>query len=88
MIFNWFFIFNLDEFEATGLVSRTYDLILDGRGAGEFLVTKGNGIGITHEGIFLMIDLNEKSPFIFDGRAIYVDENQNVWFGFEVPVEN
>lgn len=88
MIYRWFFIFNLDEFEAASLVSRTYDLILDGRGQAEFLVTKGNGVGITHDGIFLLLDLNEKSPFEFDGRAIYVDENQNVWFGFEVPVEN
>lgn len=85
MIYTWYFIFNLTDFEATELVSRTFDVILDGRGEAEFLVTKGNGVGITHDGIFLMIDLEGKNPFEFDGRAVYVDANQNVWWGFEVP---
>lgn len=88
MTYRWYFIFNKTEFEATGLVSRTYSLILDDGAEQDFLVTKSNGLGITHDGIFLLLELNTKNPFAFDGRAIYIDANENVWWGFEVPDEN
>lgn len=87
-MYTWYFIFNYDDFIALGLVSRTYDLILDGIGAKSVLVTKGNLVGITYEGVFLPLNLNDKNPFEMDGHAIYVDENDNVWLGIEVADED
>lgn len=82
MIYIWYFMFNLDEFNALGLVSRTYTLTLENIGQKDVLLTKGNYIGITYEGIFLPLNQTEKNPFEFDDQAIYVDEDQNVWLGF------
>lgn len=84
MIFDWFKIFNLVEFNALGLVSRTYSLELEGiAGIQEILVTKGNTVSMTYQGVMLALNLNDENPFRFDGFAIYVDENQDVFLGIE-----
>jgi hypothetical protein len=80
----WFFIFNSDDFEALELPSRTYTLILENIGQVDILVTKGNTIGITYNGIFLSLNMNDNNPFVMDGQAIYIDENNNVWLGLPV----
>lgn len=84
MIFNWFKIFNLTDFTALGLVSKTYSYELQNIGLKDFLVTVGNEVSITVDDAFLSINMNDKNPFIFEGNGIYLDENQDVWFGFEV----
>lgn len=81
MIYTWFYIFNSADFETTGLVSRTYTLILDGIGQKDILVTKGNYLGITYEDVFLPLNMNDKNPFEFEGFAIYSDADNNVWLG-------
>jgi len=83
-MYTWFYIFNYADFIALDLVSRTYELVLDGVGQKEILVTKGNTVGMTYEGVFLPLELNEKNPFEFDGHAIYKDGDNNVWLGIEV----
>lgn len=88
MIFRWFKIFNTEEFDDTGLVSRTYTLNLEGVGQKDILVTKGEGYGITYEGVFLSLQMNGDNPFIFDGHAIYVDGADDVYLGIEVPDED
>lgn len=84
-MYNWFKIFNTDEFEAAGFVSRTYTYILDAVGQKSFLVTKGNLYGITIGEDFLCVDMNSKNPFAFEGSSIYKDDNNDVWWGF--PIE-
>lgn len=84
MTFNWYKIFNLNDFEALDLVSKTYTLDLENLGVKDFLVTKGNSIGITYEGVFLQLELNDENPFAFDGNAIYIDANDDVFWGIEV----
>lgn len=86
MQYTWFKIFNRTEFNALGLVSRTYTLNLDGVGEKDILVTKGLALGMLYEGVFLSLELNDKNPFEFDDHAIYVDENDDVFLG--VPVES
>ena len=82
MIFNWFLIFNLTEFLATQLVSRTYELELEGIGIKEILATSGKTASITYEDVMLSINLNGKNPFIFEGHAVYLDPaTQNVYLG-------
>ena len=82
MIYKWYFIFNYAEFVATGLVSRTYSVILSGIGAKDILVTQGNYVGLTYDGTFLAIGLNDKNPLEFDSMAVYKDESDNVFLGF------
>lgn len=79
--FNWFKIFNADEFTALGLVSRVYTVNLIGIGEKDILVTRGNYLSITYEGVMLDIGMNERSPFIFDGFAAYQAPSGNVFLG-------
>ena len=81
MIFDWFNLFNLTEFMATGLVSRTLTRTLEGIGNRDILITSGDFVGITYEGVFLCIDMADQNPFVMDGCAVYVDEDDNVWLG-------
>lgn len=83
MTFNAYKLFNLAEFEATGLVSRTLDLFLDGIGQKQILITKGNAVSILYEGIFLSLGLGGLNPFVFEGHAVFVDPNGDVWLGIE-----
>lgn len=83
-MFKWFKIFNITEFNATGLYSKTETFNLEGIGQKSFLITKGNEYGITYEGIFLAVDMNDNNPNEMDDCAIYKDANQDVWWGFKV----
>lgn len=89
MIYNWFKIFNKTAFEATGLVSKTYSLMLEGVGQKDILVTKGNLIGMTVDDVFLGLEMGDHNPFEFDGFAIYLDDlTGDVYLGILVPDEN
>ncbi len=89
MIYNWFKIFNKTAFEATGLVSKTYSLMLEGVGQKDILVTKGNLIGMTVDGVFLGLEMGDHNPFEFDVFAIYLDDlTGDVYLGILVPDEN
>lgn len=90
MIFEWFKIFNLTEFEALSLVSKTYTQILEGIGQKDILVTKGECVSLLYDGVFLPIELNEINPFIKEGEvatelnyAVYLDADNNVYLGIE-----
>ena len=85
MIFNWYNIINLDDFIETGLVSRELDLILDGVGRSNIRVVHGNLYSIVYDGIMLSIGVTDDNPFIFEGHAVYLDSNRDVWLGIEVP---
>lgn len=79
--YNTYKIVNLDEFEATGLVSRTIQAVLSGIGLKNILVTKGNVLGITYEGVFLGLNLNGKNYMEFEGYAIFLDDLNDVYLG-------
>lgn len=87
MTFTWYKIFNKTTFEALDLVSKTYTLDLENLGLKDFLVTKGVSIGITYNDVFLQLELNDENPFAFDGNAIYIDANNDVFWGIEIEVE-
>lgn len=80
MTYTWYFVFERSEFEATGLTSKTYVLNLQSIGQKNVLVTKAELLGITYDGSFLALDLNDKNPFEMDGFAIFEDE-RGVWLG-------
>lgn len=82
-MYNWYRIFNLTEFLATQLVSRTYQLELENIGIKDILVTNGKTVSITYEDVMLSLNLNDKNPFVFEGLAIYLaDTTQDVYLGF------
>lgn len=84
MIYDWYKIFNLTEFLALGLVSRTYTLNLEGIGQKDILATLGKTTAITYEDVILSVNLNSKNPFEFGGYAVYLSESQDVYLGIAV----
>lgn len=84
-MFMWYRIFNLTDFLATNLVSRTYELELEGVGIKDVLVTNGNMISLTYADKTLSLNLNDKNPFIFEGYAVYLMEaTQDVYLGLPI----
>jgi hypothetical protein len=85
MTYDWFNIFNLTEFLATGLVSRTVTVILGNYGEKEILITKGNVTSISYDGTLLPLQFAGRNPYAFGGYAVYQDTNNDVWLGIEIP---
>lgn len=83
MAYTAYKIFNRTEFEATGLVSKRFTLNLEGVGESDILVTRANLIGVTYDGVYLALGLENMNPFEFEGYALYEDENHDVWLGIE-----
>lgn len=85
MTFNWFKIFNMDEFLALELFSKTYLVILEGVGQRDVLVTRGNEVSIVYDDVLLVVDFEGDNPFVRVGAentyAVYKDENADVWLG-------
>jgi len=86
MTFDWYKIINKTEFEATGLVSRELEVILEGVGAKDVLVTVGNYFSITIDDVMLSINIgiDGVNPFVFEDRAVYLDSANDVWYGIKV----
>ncbi len=85
MIYDWFLIFNLTEFEALGLVSKLYTIELEDVGEKDILVVMGNNPGMIYEDIFLSLNMNDENPFAFEDHAIYLNEDtQDVYLGILV----
>jgi hypothetical protein len=84
MTYNAYKIFNLSEFEDTGLTSRKVTAFLSGLGQREVLITKGNLISVLFDGVFLSLDLNDANPFEFEDRAVFLDPDGEVWVGVKV----
>jgi hypothetical protein len=78
-----YFIFNKDDFEALELGSKTYTVNLPDLGEKDILVTNGNLLAITFEGVFLALRVNSKNPFFKDGYAVFMDESNDVYLGIE-----
>ncbi len=94
MTFNWFLIFNLTEFLATNLVSRTITTTLEGLGEKEILIVRGNLVSLVYDNCILPVGFNDDNPFVIDDAdsteelsyAVYKDAaTQNVYLGIEVP---
>lgn len=81
--YDWFKVFNKTEFEALDLVSKTYIFEFDGLGEKSVQVYKGNYVSVFYGGVFLVLNLNGKNPYEFEGYAVFLDDNQDVWLGIE-----
>lgn len=78
----WYNIYNKTDFEDANLVSRELTKTLGELGEKTILLTKGNGIGITIDGVFLVLELNDKNPFKSGDWLAYVDEDDEIWLGY------
>lgn len=84
MSYEWYPIFNYNDFLDTDLVSRKYTLTLEDIGEKDILVTRGNLLSILYEGVFLSINLNDRSPFYFEGYGVFAASDGQVYLGVEV----
>jgi hypothetical protein len=83
MNFDWYKVINKTAFEATGLVSRKITMLLQGAGAKDILVTRGNLTAITVDDVFLPVGITDANPFIFQERACYIDDAGDIWYGIQ-----
>lgn len=80
--YHWYSLFNHAEFIATGLVSRTLVVELEGLGEKQILISRGNKIGITYDDVYLVVDLlTDLNPNVIENYAVYKDTNNDVWLG-------
>lgn len=84
MIYDWFKLFSLPEFLATGLISRQLLVHLEGVGVVTILVSLGNTVSLYYEDAFLPVNFLGNNPYSQGQYAVYLDENDDVWFGIEV----
>lgn len=88
MNFDWFKLFNLDDFNDLDLVSRKLTVSLETYGEKEILITKGNMVSLVFEDVIMPIGFEDDNPFIREGDegtyAAYLDAEDNVWLGIEV----
>jgi hypothetical protein len=82
MMFDWYQIFNLDEFQNADLVSRTYTKVLTGRGEVEVLVLKGIVTSVQFDGEFMPIQFGGQNPYVSGNYAVFIDVDDNVWLGY------
>ncbi len=89
MTFDWYLIFNLTEFLATGLVSRDMTVSLEGIGDADVMITKGNLVSIVFRDVIMPILFDDENPFVREGDdgtyAVFKDPaTENVYLGIEV----
>lgn len=82
MLFDWYRIFNLDDFLATGLVSRSLRINFLGIGVKTVHITRGNLVSVQVDDAFVPLEMNGENPYMFDNRAVYLDVHRDVWLGF------
>ena len=87
MIYDWYKLFSLTEFVASGLVARTMLVLLEDRGRTEFQIYQGNETSVAYDDVFLPANFLGMNPYVRGSYAIYLDPDNYVWFGFEVPEE-
>jgi hypothetical protein len=80
-MFNWYRLFNYDEFLSTSLVSKTITVALEDIGEVPVLIVQGNVTSIVYDDVMLSISLNEKNPFRYGNYAVFLDDNNDVWLG-------
>ncbi len=87
MIFTWYKVINKNDFDALDIPSKQIEVILENIGLSRVLVCKGIHTSILYDGVFLTIGLNDENPFVIDGHAVYLDENDDIFLGIEVDEE-
>lgn len=83
-MYDWYKLFNLTEWLATGLVQRSLKIDLEALGEKTFLVTQGNTTAVLFEDKFLPVEFLGQNPYVIEDVAIYKNGADDVFIGFEV----
>jgi hypothetical protein len=84
MTYDWYKIINMDDFQALGLPSKSVEVILEGIGLREVLITQGVNVSLLYDDVFLSVNMNDRNPLEFDDHACYIDANNDIWLGIVV----
>lgn len=85
MLYDWYRIFNLAAFVATGLVSRKYTYDLEDIGQETFLACSGEGVSVLFRDVFLPVNFEDQNPYTRDEYAIRLTDDGYVEIGIKVP---
>lgn len=85
MTYDWYKIFNLQDFMKTGLVSRTLNVFLSGHGQREITISRGHSVSLVIDGVLLPVDFMGENPYRREGFAVFKKENDDIFLGIEVP---
>ncbi len=82
-MWNWFKLFNANEFMAEELTSRNLIAVLQDVGTENILISRGNLLSITFRGVYMPIDLLEINPSYAEEYGVLKDALGDVWLGIE-----
>lgn len=80
---SWYKLFNLADFLAESLVSRTLVETLNDRGEQTFEIFRGNYVSVQYADAFLPINFLDRNPYVQGNYAVWRDGNDDIWFGFQ-----
>jgi hypothetical protein len=81
-MFDWYKIFEYEDFIESGLVSQSKRVFLEGIGFEEILITKGVMTSVLFRGVFLPLEFNGQNPYSFGGDySIFKDPSNSIWIG-------
>jgi hypothetical protein len=83
-MFDWYELFDYQEFEDSPLVSRGFNAFLEGIGFERVLITKGNLVSVLFRGVFLPIEFTGLNPYSIGNYAVFKDDSNKVWIGIKV----
>ncbi|MDR2426821.1 MAG: hypothetical protein LBD46_06575 [Endomicrobium sp.] len=81
-MWQWYRIFNLNDFDALSVPDYTFSIELEGKGFQTFRIIKGLLYSVIVDGIFLTPFLNGRNGFEKDNKSAYIDEDNNLWVGY------
>lgn len=93
MIFAWYRVFELSDFDNFGTESGVWSIQIPDRGTIDGEVYNGRFVGLVYNGLYLPFGLNQTEPFIqtkhTTGEVFAIDVfNGGVYLGFEVQDDN
>ncbi len=81
-MWQWYKIFNLNDFDKLSVPDYTFVLELEDRGLQTYRICKGFEYSVIVDGIYLTPFLNGKNGFAKNRRSAYVDDKRNLWVGY------
>lgn len=87
-VFEWFYIFNLDEFLSKDIPIFQASVIFEGYGEKTVTITRGAETGVMIDDVFMILNMNGRNPFRYGERALLLDDDGDVWIGIYKPDEN
>jgi hypothetical protein len=86
MIFTWYKIYDLNDFDVLDVPRVDLELNLESKGIKTFSIFKGvSGLySVLTDDVFLTAKLNNREVFSKDGIGVYVDDEKILYVGYEV----